>query len=490
MKDVTKYHKKIRLVYIFTGLIASLLFMLSFSFTEFSTGSKKYEGYYIVSLNGEELGVTDAPKNVEEVVKQARKRIMTESSEMVYIDTRLEVVKQDHDAKIIYSSEDLEEQVYEVLMDTKLSVDDTAQAYVLNVEGTTVNLASLEDVKTVLTTIKNKYDTKEEFDVVLTESESAHFNTWKADTVRNDSADGNLEGLAFVEGVEVIEAYVQQKKIVSVADAVSILTKEEPKKDIYIVEKGDCLSLIAEAYDLSLSELIELNDYLDEDSVILIEDEIVVTVPTPALSIVTSVKKSYKEKYWAEVEYVESDKLYEGEEEVISKGKKGVRKVEALVTSINGNVSKKEIINEEIITKATATVIAKGTLEVPTYIKPVTGGYLSSTFGYRQSLGDYHKGVDWAVPTGTAVKASCSGTVVLAGWSSSYGYTILIQHSDGKQTRYAHLSQLLVSAGQYVTQGEKIALSGNTGQSTGPHLHFEILVNGVKVDPLGYVSAY
>ena len=102
--------------------------------------------------------------------------------------------------------------------------------------------------------------------------------------------------------------------------------------------------------------------------------------------------------------------------------------------------------------------------------------------------GRMHKGVDWACPIGTAVMASCGGTVVQAGWSSGYGNCITIRHPDGKQTRYGHLSKILVSSGQKVTQGQKIALSGNTGRSTGPHVHFEIIINGSQVNPLPYLN--
>ena len=99
-----------------------------------------------------------------------------------------------------------------------------------------------------------------------------------------------------------------------------------------------------------------------------------------------------------------------------------------------------------------------------------------------------HKGIDWATPIGTAVMASSGGTVTRAGWGSGYGYVVYIQHADGRETRYGHLSKVLVSVGQKVSQGQKIALSGNTGRSTGPHLHFEIRINGQAVNPLNYLN--
>ena len=148
--------------------------------------------------------------------------------------------------------------------------------------------------------------------------------------------------------------------------------------------------------------------------------------------------------------------------------------------------------NELINTLAIPKVIMRGTQDPPTYIKPISGGRFSSGFGRRnrptKGASSYHKGVDWATPVGTAVSASAAGTVTRAGWGSGYGYCVYIKHNDGRETRYGHLSKILVKAGQTVEQGEKIALSGNTGVSTGPHLHFEILVGGSQVNPLDYLN--
>ena len=142
--------------------------------------------------------------------------------------------------------------------------------------------------------------------------------------------------------------------------------------------------------------------------------------------------------------------------------------------------------------EAVPKIVERGTKIPPTYIKPISGGRLTSGFGKRKApkpgASTYHKGIDWATPVGTPVYASSGGTVAKAGWGSGYGYVIYINHPDGKQTRYGHLSKIYVKAGQSVSQNDKIALTGNTGISTGPHIHFEILVNGKQVNPFDYLN--
>ena len=122
------------------------------------------------------------------------------------------------------------------------------------------------------------------------------------------------------------------------------------------------------------------------------------------------------------------------------------------------------------------------------FIKPVKGGITSSYFGDVVDRNACHKGHDWAVPVGTKVYGAEAGIVELAYYSESYGYNVLIKHKDNMETRYAHMSSLCVKKGDIVNKGELIGFSGNTGDSTGPHLHFEVIKEGVKVNPLKYVE--
>lgn len=126
------------------------------------------------------------------------------------------------------------------------------------------------------------------------------------------------------------------------------------------------------------------------------------------------------------------------------------------------------------------------------FIYPCTGyTSISSDYGYRvhPTLHVYklHTGIDFPVPSGTPVHASSGGTVIQAGWNNAYGNVVVISHGGGISTLYAHNTSLLVSVGQTVTQGQTIAYSGNTGYSTGPHCHFEVLKNGSAVDPKAYL---
>jgi murein DD-endopeptidase MepM/ murein hydrolase activator NlpD len=112
-------------------------------------------------------------------------------------------------------------------------------------------------------------------------------------------------------------------------------------------------------------------------------------------------------------------------------------------------------------------------------------GVRSNPFG-GSSL-EYHKGQDIAAPIGTPVIATADGTVVIAGWLRGYGWVVYIDHGNGISTRYGHLSRIDVTVGQSIKRGEQLGLVGSTGRSTGPHLHYEVRINGQPVSPLLYL---
>ncbi|MFE2089860.1 peptidoglycan DD-metalloendopeptidase family protein [Streptomyces sp. NPDC059460] len=128
------------------------------------------------------------------------------------------------------------------------------------------------------------------------------------------------------------------------------------------------------------------------------------------------------------------------------------------------------------------------------YVHPVPGNH---TTAYRASGSNWssgsHTGIDFPVATGTSVKAITSGTVVTAGWGGAYGNQVVIKHADGHYSQYGHMSSLSVSAGQTVTAGQQVGLSGATGNATGPHLHFEIRTGpayGSDIDPIAYLASH
>jgi murein DD-endopeptidase MepM/ murein hydrolase activator NlpD len=114
-----------------------------------------------------------------------------------------------------------------------------------------------------------------------------------------------------------------------------------------------------------------------------------------------------------------------------------------------------------------------------------------SHFGMRidpfSGQGGFHSGVDIYAPIGSPIRASADGRVIQAGWNGGYGLSVMIDHENGVHTLYGHLSRIELRAGQEVKRGQVIALSGSTGRSTGPHLHYEVHVNGAPVNPYRYL---
>ncbi len=511
MKKITRHHKKLNFTYIITGIIAC--FIILFAFPWVGSVISDNSGYYVLVLDGEEIGAAPNKEIIEEAVLNARLKLNEEADSIVYVEPKIEILEENR----IFGSMDLEENIEEIVYNTLKDNSGLTktQAYVVSIDGFTVTLENKEDIVSLLEAAKADYDEENDFQVELSETSEGVFSAVTYDITKVeieendvvavmssetdvldaseveevDPTSGENDGvfsLAFAEQIEILETCVDVGSILTLDEAIDAVTKDTESNKIYVVESGDNLSYIASKFDLSLEKLLSMNDGIKASSTIGVGDQLTVTVPEPELSVIVEEEVTYEESYKADVIYIEDDSMYKGEQVVVDSGKKGYRKVTAIVTYRNGVETDREIIAQSLISESEPKIIKTGTLVPPTYVWPVYGGSISSYFGYR--WGRLHEGIDIYKPSGSAVFASCGGVVDSAGWMGGYGYCVVLRHPDGKKTRYAHLSSISVSTGQSVDQYQNIGLVGSTGRSTGPHLHFEVIVNGVPQNPLSYLS--
>lgn len=463
---------------------------------------------YQILINGKSIGIAETQAAAKEAYEQARLQLNAQSDTLTLVQAEVSYEPLKKSFEKAEKPEELKQKVYDEL--AGCVVKDKALAYTLKINDYTVTLASENEILQLLEQVQNNYDTNNEFVIELAAKDKqevgamttnvvnasktannppivaadAEGNPAVADASANVGEDGILS-VEFQENIEVIETYATQEQLSDVQTAYEGITKEQANNEVYQVQAGDCLSTIADKYGMTTADLLAINEGLEIDSNILIGDQIVVMVPKPELSVVMQEQTTYTEDYEADVQYVDNPNKYIGDDTVIQEPQTGNRTVTAIVSYNNATETGREIIKQIINTEAVPKIVERGTMPLPTYIRPTTYGTLTSGFGAR--WGTIHKGIDWGVPVGTACRASRAGRVVSAGWSGGYGYCVVIDHGDGVRTRYAHLSSIQVSTGQYVDQGEVIALTGNTGNSTGPHIHFEIIVNGTQVNPAGYL---
>lgn len=528
MKKITCLYKKIKFTYIKSTLIA--LFCCMFFVEGYTAFEETGANFFHIYVDGELMGTIGEAERAEELFIQARKNIASESDELLFLEAEMTVTGEE----VLWGEVDEEKQIV-ARMEEKLrgNIRETMHhSYTMKVNEYMVNLASMEEVQALLQAAVDKYDTENLFQVNLVHDAVREFNVLTAEVVETvveeeviqeenkvypqagienlfanmrmveaeeeekdfEDYDLGLKSVSFAEEVEIVEAYLPESKLTPLQTAIDELTKEQETASVYEVVSGDTLSEISIKVNIPIDKIIEMNsESLDnENSTLHVGDLLVITVPEPELSVERVEQNYYEEIYDADVIYVDEDSWYTYQTEVLQQPSAGFRKVVANVSYVNDKEVSREILKEEILSEAVPKIVRRGTKTPPTFIKPISGGRLSSPFGKRSApkkgASTYHKGMDWAVSTGTAVYASCGGTVARAGWGSGYGYVVYINHEGGAQTRYAHLSKVLVKVGETVKQGERIALSGNTGVSTGPHLHFEIIMNGKHVNPAKYLK--
>lgn len=188
------------------------------------------------------------------------------------------------------------------------------------------------------------------------------------------------------------------------------------------------------------------------------------------------------------------EELYMGESEV-EQGTSGLKRVYKEIVYDGFDKSFERTLDEEILVKPTETIVKKGNknpygMGIEFLSRPTAGGVLSSLFGERRGA-SYHKGIDIAKNVGEEVNAAFDGEVVFAGYNyGGYGNLVIIKHDNNLQTYYAHLDKIFVSEGDNIEKDKILGTIGNTGLSTGPHLHFELRVNDTPVNPIEYIKSF
>lgn len=349
-----------------------------------------------------------------------------------------------------------------------------------------------------LCAVKNEADAISVFDSILAPS-------------KKRAKDGTT--VAFVEQIDYKQGLYPESSIKDTMTLKNTLNKPKSEAKYHKVKKGETAKTIAKKYNLTSSQLKALNSGVNFKKLEK-GTKLLVAAQTEYVRVKVMKTRTTTQTIKFETIKKESSSLTKGTTKTTQEGKNGKYVITELVTYIDGVETYSTVVSKKQTVAPVNKIILVGTKTIsygypsyssPSYsyssggmIWPTRGAYsISSRYGYRSasiSGWSFHGGLDIVKggggSTGTPVVAAASGTVVTAiSGYSGYGHTVVIDHGNGLRTRYAHMQSgsICVRVGQKVYQGQQIGRIGGTGNVTGPHLHFEVLKNGSKVNPLPYI---
>ncbi|MTI85200.1 MAG: LysM peptidoglycan-binding domain-containing protein [Firmicutes bacterium] len=293
--------------------------------------------------------------------------------------------------------------------------------------------------------------------------------------------------LSFEENINITDKQVNIKNLDTIENALHLAENGKGEPEIHIVSEGDTLWDLARDNDLTVEQLDKLNPGVTEN--LQLGQEIKVSGSAPLFTVLSSYEITEKEIIPFTTIYRQDSSMALGTTKSVQEGRQGAKNVTYQVLAENGRITEKTEIKKEILEESVSRIVKKGTKFVLSsrgggLIWPVAGS-ITSRYGSR--WGGTHSGIDIASSYGTSIRAAGPGRVTTAGWGGGYGRTVVVSHGNGIYTRYAHMSSIAVSTGQYVDRGQFIGRVGTSGNSTGPHLHFEVVRNGVTSDPLRFL---
>lgn len=433
------------------GVVIVLILLVSFA--NFITG-------YEYSYNNRALGIVKSQEDVTMLVDVVNQQLSKEHEALIAIDKTQDITFK----RVIITNKEIDDQE-KVLRRLTYMQDLTAKGYGIYIDGKRVGIMSKEEeADRVLNRILNNY---------LSQNENTEY-----------------ESVTFAEEIEIKEIDTQLGRMENVDDVVEKILTGGRKSDVHIVEPGETFAIVAEKHGITQDQLKESNPEVDVRQ-LEIGATLHLSEKVPMVKVQTVEITKYIEYIPHITTYEEDDRVWKGEKTTKVAGADGQREVVAKIVRNNGKEAAKMILEEKMISEPVTALILVGTKPLPPLqgtgelVYPVSGFKLTSHFGTR--WGRMHSGVDLAAPSGTKIRAADGGTVILAGYNGQLGYCVEIDHGGNRTTVYGHCSKLYVSVGDKVYQGQHISDVGNTGRSTGPHLHFEVRELGVAKNPLSYL---
>lgn len=302
-----------------------------------------------------------------------------------------------------------------------------------------------------------------------------------------------MDQIKFVKQVEVKQIDVMLTSVQSKKQASEQLLSGGTINMSHIVKTGENVNGVAKVYDVNVKDMTTKNGKHDVND-LKPGDVVNMEKKVAPLEVRTVETGKMSEAIPYETEKQETKDLYKGESLVAQEGVDGRQIVSGTITKVNGKEVKRNIKHKEVVAQPVKKIVKVGINDKPktassgSYAVPIKNGYIINSNGkFGSRWGRKHEGLDFSCPTGTPIYAADGGTVTKAATFGGYGNCVIIKHDNGQETLYGHCSKLNVSQGEKVYKGQVIAAVGNTGRSTGAHLHFEIHIGGSAVDPWSYI---
>ncbi|MNH90282.1 Murein hydrolase activator NlpD precursor [compost metagenome] len=438
--------------------------------------------YYRVYKDGQEVGTV---RHKEELTKLYNRK--QAEYQLKYPDANIQL-DTDH-IKAVY------EQAYkaDIDQDTAIAKLDkllkpTAEGVELKVDGKVIGIVKDKAAAAfVLSQVKNKYipEATPAFADKIVQTSFSPGTAKKA----SDQPKERLESAVFVEKVDQSQVETDPAKVLSAEEAVKLLTQGEQETVTYEVKPGDTFSSIAKRAGISQKELMSMNSGTKETA-LQIGADLKLSASEPVLTVKTVESMAKEAVTSPDVEVRKTNQLRKGVSKVVAPGVSGKKLMSFRVVKENGQVVQKQFLSQKVTSPSQPKVILQGTKVASTtgsgrFAWPVIAHSVTSTFGERWNK--MHKGIDM-ISSDYSIMAADGGTVSFAGVKTGYGNCIVINHGNGYETLYGHLSRIDVKRGDKVGRGEHIGIMGDTGHSFGIHLHFEIHKNGSLQNPIKYLS--